>query len=106
MKDFNIYLSTLKRKSEREVKCLALNLQLVAVLKKNKTKHKTYTLGGVWGGSKTKRALSEVTPGTREETIIKQTKIESQFHFTMFFFYFSKDGLEFFKATKFKKKKR
>lgn len=87
MKDFNIYLSTLKRKSEREVKCLALILQLAAVLKETKQNTKPTPLVGSGEGVKQRGLCQKLLQGRREETIIKQTKIESQFHVTMFFFF-------------------
>lgn len=61
VKDFNIYFSILK-KSLREVKCLALILQLVAVLKKKtkKTPKPTPLVGLGEEGVKAKRALSAI----------------------------------------------
>lgn len=66
VKDFNTYFSILE-KSERDVKCLALILQLVAVLKTNKqnTPKPTPLVGLGEEGVKAKRALLAVTPGVK-----------------------------------------
>lgn len=67
VKDFNIYFSILLEKSERNVKCLALILQLVAVLKKtNKQNPKPTPLVGLGEeGVKAKRALSAIALGVK-----------------------------------------
>lgn len=59
VKDFNIYFSILLEKSERDVKCLALILQLVAVLKTNRKNPKPTPLVGLGGeGVKAKGFVS------------------------------------------------